>query len=132
METKLVKFAKYHYMVDIWNETKMKWELHVAVEKLKDAHETAEYLRIAKGYKSSDIRVSRVCYYDTFSTEDHEYYLTSNTLPNEIEEALELLKEIQAHGYIPWTSPAPSSSECEVKRHIQNAIDSLVFAMMNC
>lgn len=132
METKLVKFAKYHYMVETWNNEKMKWVLHVEANTLKDAHEKAEYLRIARCYNSSDIRVSRVCYYDTYSTEDHEYYMTANTLPNEIEEALELLKEIQEHGYIPWTSPAPSSSECEVKRHIQNAIDSLVFAMMNC
>lgn len=132
METKITKFSKYHYLVEVWDSSKMEWSTNLATERLKEAHEQAEYLYTHKDVECRNIRISRQTYYDVFCQDDEEYWQYSKSLRAELEEILEMLDEIKSHGYIAWTSPAPSSSECEVKRHVQNAVDAMIRAILNC
>lgn len=49
---------------------------------------------------------------------------------NEIEAIKRHLKEITESTWIPFASPAPSSTECILKKHVFNAIESLENALI--
>lgn len=132
METKLVKSSDYYYLIETWNSVYTKWDTHLVTDTLKDAHKDVEYLVEQRGFKNIDIKVSRITNYDTFSKESEEYYTRVHYLKDELKEVLSQLEEIRDRGYIPWTSPAPSTSEYNVKREVNKAINALYDAILNC
>lgn len=132
METKLVKFSKHYYLVETWNSSKMKFETEGAVDTLKEAHEHAEYLKIHREMPCSDIRITRQQTYDLYDKNSTEYEKQHNSLCDELYAIIDLLEEIKERGYIAWTSPAPSSSECKVKRLVDESIDNIYIATLYC
>ena len=48
---------------------------------------------------------------------------------DELRKALSILVGITKSGYIPFASPAPSSTEMKIKKSINNAIESLFDAI---
>ena len=51
---------------------------------------------------------------------------------NELEQAREILVNLTKSTFIPFSSPAPSGTEMEVKKHIFDAIRSLDMAIDAC
>lgn len=50
---------------------------------------------------------------------------------SKIQQALELLNELTKSGYIPFSSPCPSSTEYQIKTSVLKAIEELKIARSN-
>ena len=53
----------------------------------------------------------------------------NNSVVAKLQQALDLVNEVTKSGYIPFTSPAPSSTEQDVKNAILNAQNYLMMAL---
>lgn len=56
----------------------------------------------------------------------------SNSTCSEIRQALNTLKGVTESGFIPFSSPSPSSTELTVRKNIEHAISSLEMALEAC
>lgn len=58
--------------------------------------------------------------------------LNEGKATNEIRQAYDLLNNVVNSGFIPFSSPSPSSTEMVIKRSVMNAMDELMTAMDAC
>lgn len=58
--------------------------------------------------------------------------LNEGKATNEIRQAYDLLNNVVNSGFIPFSSPSPSSTEVVIKRSVMNAMDELMTAMDAC
>lgn len=56
----------------------------------------------------------------------------SSDSTSDMSQALNILKDITESGFIPFASPAPSSTELIVKKNIEKAISSIEIAIEAC
>lgn len=133
MKPRLAKFSEYYYEVEIFELDKMQWKHDSGLDTLKDAQRRIEKLVEIKGIDPMNIRVKRVTYYDVLDAEDQENWRALHTkLENELRSALQLLEEIEDAGYIAWTSPSPSSSECNLRNSVTRALNEIRNAIIFC
>lgn len=123
---RLEKNCYHRYNVEFWKDGK--WNFYTAVDTLNLAHESVQELQKAD-VRDDEIHVERVTYYDIIDTEIHRNY---RPLRDEIQGAIDILNEVIETGYIPWTSPAPSSTECCVRNNVEKALQHLENAIFNC
>lgn len=126
METRLEKNCYHYYNVEFWKD--QKWNFYTAVDTLNDATKSAQEL-INANVRDMDIQVTRMTNYDVINPNERRNY---RPLRDELQGAVDIINEIIDTGYIPFTSPAPSSTECIVKKSIEKALEHLQNALWNC
>lgn len=128
MKTRLIKEFFHHYIIEVFNK-KLEWEFVEDVETLVEAKNIVEILIEEHSIAKENIIVRRVTTYCPF---DESEVRNISELKDELKAVAKLLNEIKCAGYIPFTSPAPSSTECKCRDAINKAIELIEYAKYNC